>query len=112
MLSVAKHLSAYRARPFASLRVTREFYRCWLLNFIIARLRPLALGWPECAKCEYGQGAINRAATNDFVYIRSSGTKPRTRSALFMVCTVARTNKVRNDFTRSSASLRIGGVCS
>ena len=54
----------------------------------------------------------NRAATNDFVYIRSSGIKPRTRSALFMVCTVARTNKVRNDFTRSSASLRIGGVCS
>ena len=36
MPRLAKHLSAHRERPFASLRVTK-LYRCGLVNFIIGQ---------------------------------------------------------------------------
>src|SRR5579885_1211997 len=45
-------------------------------------------------------------------YIRSSGTKPRTRKTLFMVWMVALISKARNAFTCSFVSLRMRGVCS
>jgi len=40
MLSEAKHPSAHRERPFASLRVT-NYYRSWLGNFIIGQSGPM-----------------------------------------------------------------------
>src|SRR5439155_27245580 len=46
------------------------------------------------------------------IYMRSRGWKPSIRSTLFIFWTVACTSLARNAFTRSSVSLRIGGVCS
>src|SRR5215469_7188659 len=47
-----------------------------------------------------------------FDYIRSRGSKPKTRRTLFIVCAVACTSSVRNALTCSFVSLRIGDVCS
>src|ERR1700694_737174 len=67
--------------------------------------------WPEDVVSRH-VGASRMTHLTHWLYMRSSGSKPRTRKTLFIVCAVACTSRARNALIVASVSLTIGGVCS